>query len=592
MSRALREIEHEIEILTVQLETARTAAALRDLENELSEIYLKLIPFEASRDVNIQILIAKINSLSSAINIKQRTERLPNSVESVSAAGAGRAGPERLFTTSPPIVTIGLTGLADIHERAFRFVVNMIQKLINQLAKGDMIKIKAYEDPQVKSETLANINRVFSEIKFTEVRLDRAIEFSGYLTSDNYLDNDLILNFAGSEIDDKAILAHPGLYHGNLDPFASSEDRAFFLDHLTVKHTHKGYEVPSYVFYDNTTLKVQERPSPSLMPDAGPAGAGAAARPDIYQNFRTHFDEIERTIPDYLRLSGKRVKTMDDVLHLSALENSVIKVMPSPPVGEGQVSELSGDLPSLLLTKAEGGSDKQREISEIIDTEFPGKRQVRGDGNCYYRCIIYAYMEHILNLDEELKNRELDKFIAKLANLQGKFGRGYDRDLGALIGMMTQIIKGEISSNLNELMANETPPLDHLLVRAARAITAEHLVHAEEFFAFDEITGEKLDKEQYIQQTLSMKTDASGYLIESNALGEELGLSTKIKSVSPQGVVSDVPICDISADKPQINLLHDRSGRGGGDAHYFILYNPDQYRKLIEAEPESRRLRK
>lgn len=587
----MREIEEQIFQITMELtQESIEPPELARLSVQLSEVYASLL---AKNQSNPQVdeFLEQIQALSTIIEEKGRLRRAPESArltaETHPSTAAGHASSSGFFATSARILTIGITGLADIPKKSWSFVIAIFNKLLEQIPREYQIKLIAYKSRDRKDKTLDNINAVLSNRAFLHAdKIDPDIAFEGFLDADNYRNNNFILNFAGDEIKDAALIAHQGLYYADLDPKLSEESRRVFIDNLKIAQSGAALYLPSFVTYQDSRPKVVTRSrvaSTAAADDAGPAGAGAPApttisaeEREIYRSISASFNRIDGLLDEYHRLNTSKRRTERDTMRLSVLETDVLKVIPAP-VHEEQVGELSATLPKLLLNSP----SKQDMIAGVIDPKFPGKRQVRGDGNCYYRALMYAYLEQVLLMDEDAKMIKLDKLIGKLEGLVGKFGHGYDSDIINLITIIHQIKSNATTENLSAMLEHNAH-LDHLLVRAARALTAEHLVHDPDVLVVDEMSGDFIDKEKYIEQILSMKSDAYGYLIQTNALGKELEFSTKIEMVSATGVVNTIDITSEADSRMEINLLLDSSGRGGGDAHYFILYNDSQYRQLSE----------
>jgi hypothetical protein len=308
----------------------------------------------------------------------------------------------------------------------------------------------------------------------------------------------------------------------------------------------------------------------------GGAGAASDYHPTrVVESHRTqfadYFDELKSVSERYLSLSKKTTSRDEDFVELSALLIDAQKVIPSEEKKAG-IEDLQAKLPHLnnlaFMTKIE---------TKLV--ESPGKRQVRGDGNCYYRSIMYAYLEQVMCLPDGFKEEMIDRLNDKLRALIGKFGLDYDRDLNALITILTRTRNGESLTSVKELEAEMKRPgsnLDFLLVRAARALTADELMRDEvapNMFVEDEF-------DQYVRDTLSMKIDADSPAVELNCLGRALGVNTILQNIDSSGNIQRVDTLGIEGSIPKIHLLRDNTGTGRGDAHYFILYDREQDAEL------------
>lgn len=318
------------------------------------------------------------------------------------------------------------------------------------------------------------------------------------------------------------------------------------------------------------------------------AGAGfSTSRPSSSvkrTKYADNFDRIQGDIREYQSLNAvdklhlSLESEYEMILRLSALEEQVIKVL------EGEASAAIS-YPNSESPKLNNPIYSQRVKDQLQSKDFPATRQVRGDGNCYYRSVIYAFLEQVVCADPSsgIKLELIYQLKEKITLLIGMFGEDFDRDLQDLLKKLSSIEEdGDYSLKdlQTDMLDTSRPSFDHLLVRAARALTAKTLIEDEENIA--PFLEQSFD--DYVMDTLSMKKDADGVLIETNYLGSSLGVNIELKNLAENGTIYPVSTKKLSSEPYfNIHLLRDDTHRGGVDArgdsgvaHYFILYDREQ----------------
>ncbi len=203
-----------------------------------------------------------------------------------------------------------------------------------------------------------------------------------------------------------------------------------------------------------------------------------------------------------------------------------------------------------------------------LQPNYPGLRTVRGDGNCYYRSVMYGLIEQIVLSSH--RTALFDQLSLKLKTLRGAYAGQYDRDVNALIEMLHQARDGQKWGSVNALEKDMRSPdstTDRLLVLSARLLTA--------------LATEKIDPcfrlHNDIASILTMGHDASGAPIQTGALLNALGISGNIEIVNADnikigGVKSGV------AEHPLMPKLAVHVLLKGG--HYDLLYSNEHYSKI------------
>ncbi|KAF9618985.1 hypothetical protein IFM89_002980 [Coptis chinensis] len=76
-----------------------------------------------------------------------------------------------------------------------------------------------------------------------------------------------------------------------------------------------------------------------------------------------------------------------------------------------QAEEAHKDPLSALAAEYQSGSPVIQEKIKILGETFAAIRRTRGDGNCFFRCFMFAYLEHIL---ESQDKAEVDRIKANV----------------------------------------------------------------------------------------------------------------------------------------------------------------------------------
>ncbi|XP_059209250.1 ubiquitin thioesterase OTUB2-like isoform X2 [Centropristis striata] len=216
------------------------------------------------------------------------------------------------------------------------------------------------------------------------------------------------------------------------------------------------------------------------------------------------------------------------------------------------------DISSLFPEQTPGAKYKD------LSSQFSSVRQVRGDGNCFYRALCYAHMESLLH-----SVRALQRFKEKIVQTCEDFSSaGFDESsfkhhLNTVVHVVEQCQADEQEDTLLRLF-NEQMTSDSV-VQYLRLLTSAHLQNQGEFFChFVEAPNLLVYCHQEVE-AMAMECDHVDILALSQALdicihivsmeGDEEQLA---HHVIPEGA------------EPSLHLLYHTS-------HYNILYPRPQH---------------
>ncbi|XP_035529636.1 ubiquitin thioesterase OTUB2-like [Morone saxatilis] len=216
------------------------------------------------------------------------------------------------------------------------------------------------------------------------------------------------------------------------------------------------------------------------------------------------------------------------------------------------------DISSLFPEQTPGAKYKD------LSSQFSWVRQVRGDGNCFYRALCYAHLESVLH-----NARALQRFKERIIQTCKDFSSaGFDessfkRHLNTVVNVVEQCQADEQKDRLLQLF-NEQGTSDSV-VQYLRLLTSAHLQnHADFFCNFVEAPNLQVYCHQDVE-TMAMECDHVDILALSQALdicihivsmeGDEQQLA---HHVIPEGA------------EPSLHLLYQTS-------HYNILYPRPQH---------------
>ncbi|XP_073339625.1 ubiquitin thioesterase OTUB2-like [Pagrus major] len=218
----------------------------------------------------------------------------------------------------------------------------------------------------------------------------------------------------------------------------------------------------------------------------------------------------------------------------------------------------SEDISSLFPEQTPGAKYKD------LSSQFSSVRQVRGDGNCFYRALCFAHLESILH-----NARALQRFKEKITQTCEDFSSaGFDESsfkhhLNTVVYVVEQCQAGEQEDALLRVF-NEHLTSDSV-VQYLRLLTSAHLQnHADFFCNFVEAPNLQVYCHQEVE-AMAMECDHVDIL----ALSQALDICIHIVSMEGDEQQLAHHIIPEGAE-PSLHLLYKTS-------HYNILYPRPQH---------------
>ncbi|XP_041668597.1 ubiquitin thioesterase OTUB2-like [Cheilinus undulatus] len=196
---------------------------------------------------------------------------------------------------------------------------------------------------------------------------------------------------------------------------------------------------------------------------------------------------------------------------------------------------------------------------KILNSQFSSVRQVRGDGNCFYRALFFAHLESVLHNARALQ-RLKEKIIQTCESFtSARFDESsYKHHLSTVVNAVEQCQADEQEDRLLWLFNDQTT--SDSMVQYLRLLTSAHLQnHADFFCNFVEAPNLQVYCQQEVE-AMAMESDHVDIL----ALSQALDICIHIVSMEGDEHQLAHHIIPEGAE-PSVHLLYQTS-------HYNILY--------------------
>ncbi|PIA32818.1 hypothetical protein AQUCO_04300028v1 [Aquilegia coerulea] len=242
---------------------------------------------------------------------------------------------------------------------------------------------------------------------------------------------------------------------------------------------------------------------------------------------------------------------------------------------------------SALAAEYQSGSPIIQEKIKLLGQSFSAIRRTRGDGNCFFRCFMFAYLEHIL---ESQDKAEVDRIKANVEQCKKTLQNlGYAEftfeDFFALfLEQLESVMQGnETSISHDELLTrSRDQSVSDYVVMFFRFVTSGEVRRRAEFFEPFILGLSNMTVEKFCKASVEPMGEESDH-VHITALSDALGVAIRVmyldRSSCDTGSVSvnhhdfvpsisDSPngTTNAVAAKPVMTLLY-RPG------HYDILYS-------------------
>ncbi|KAM6504038.1 Peptidase C65 Otubain domain containing protein [Amanita muscaria] len=273
-------------------------------------------------------------------------------------------------------------------------------------------------------------------------------------------------------------------------------------------------------------------------------------------------------------LSGVALADLSHSQLIDLNQNALNDLVPNRPLIEG-VEPISA-----LRAEYESGSPRFRtQIDGLTDAGFHFLRRARGDGDCFYRAVGFAFVEQILG------DQEQDMAVASALSLLESslewldavgfqrlvYEDFYDTLCGLIQNIATPEMDGSVLTEATLLDQFQHPEASNSIVAFLRLLTSSHLrLNEEEYspFLFHPELGEPMNVREFCENFVEGSGKEADH-VQITALCRILRLNVKVAYLDGRSDTVDfVDFQNDSTSKRFITLLY-RPG------HYDILLTDD-----------------
>ncbi|KAL2341977.1 hypothetical protein Fmac_009917 [Flemingia macrophylla] len=255
---------------------------------------------------------------------------------------------------------------------------------------------------------------------------------------------------------------------------------------------------------------------------------------------------------------------------------------------EGKKVPFVGDKESLSSLAAEykSGSPILLEKIKVLDEKYNAIRRTRGDGNCFFRCFMFSYLEHIMECQDQAEIDRIKANVEKSRKALQTLGYAeltFEDFFALFLDQLECVIQGKETSISHEelVLRSRDQSMSDYMVMFFRFVTSAEIQMRKEFFEPFILGLSNTTVEQFCQSSVEPMGEESDH-VHITALSDALGIPIRVvyldRSSCDTGGVSvnhhdfmpmagDLPNASCSSEKniPFITLLY-RPG------HYDILY--------------------
>ncbi|KAK4764673.1 hypothetical protein SAY86_025763 [Trapa natans] len=213
--------------------------------------------------------------------------------------------------------------------------------------------------------------------------------------------------------------------------------------------------------------------------------------------------------------------------------DDIIKQHSEAEASESEKNPLIGDKEPLSVLEAEYQSSCPVWVKKIkfLKQKFAAIRRARGDGNCFYRCFMFSYLEHIL---ETRDKPEVDRIKANVEESRRTLmGLGYAdftfEDIFELfLEQLECVLQGTDSISHEELVRKcRCPSHSNSVVMFLRFVTAGEMRKRSEFFEPFVMGLASSNVEQFCRSSVLPMAEESDH-VHIIALSSALGVPIRV----------------------------------------------------------------
>ncbi|KAL5717323.1 ubiquitinyl hydrolase 1 [Ranunculus cassubicifolius] len=243
---------------------------------------------------------------------------------------------------------------------------------------------------------------------------------------------------------------------------------------------------------------------------------------------------------------------------------------------------------SALAAEYKSGSPVMQEKIKVLGENFAAIRRTRGDGNCFFRCFMFAYLEHILESQDKAEVERVKENVEQCKKTLMNLGYAeftFEDFFSLFIEQLESVVQGtETSISYDELVIrSRDQSVSDYVVMFFRFVTSGEIRRRSEFFEPFIMGISNMTVEKFCKASVEPMGEESDH-VHITALSDALGVPIRVmyldrSSCDASGVTVNhhdfIPSADSSLNatnndgapvKPVMTLLY-RPG------HYDILYS-------------------
>ncbi|ERN06143.1 ubiquitin thioesterase otubain-like [Amborella trichopoda] len=228
---------------------------------------------------------------------------------------------------------------------------------------------------------------------------------------------------------------------------------------------------------------------------------------------------------------------------------------------------------SALAAEYESGSSILKEKIKILEEKYAAIRRTRGDGNCFFRCFLFAYLEHVL---ESQDKTEVAHMLNKVEECKATLlGLGYleftfEDFVLSFTDLLEGVIQGtEASISYDELLdRSRNASISNYVVMFFRFVTSAEIKKRADFFEPFIMGLSNVTVEKFCQSSVEPMGEESDH-VQIIALSDALGVPIRVVYL------------DNSSNGPsKLDVNHHDfipSSTGSSSPNVTMLYRPGHY---------------
>lgn len=272
---------------------------------------------------------------------------------------------------------------------------------------------------------------------------------------------------------------------------------------------------------------------------------------------------------DWASFRDDEIIQQQDAIHAEAAENT-------PYVGDKQPL-------SALAAEYQSGSPVIQDKIKVLGESFAAIRRTRGDGNCFFRCFMFAYLEHILESQDKAEVDRIKDNVEQCKKTLMNLGHAeftFEDFFALFIEQLESVVQGnEASISYDELLnRSRDQSISNYVVMFFRFVTSGEIRRRAEFFEPFILGLSNMTVEKFCKASVEPMGEESDH-VHITALSDALGVPIRVMYL-------DRSSCDASGTSVNhhdfIPLKDDTinatgTSPGSMKAVMTLLYRPGHY---------------